>query len=69
MPDGPRSVWSHLVDNLEVCAVPVEELGRPSHPEYVANWLSERIEGGMELSRPLRSPAVDLQLNFAPGLT
>ena len=59
LPDGPRSVWSHLVDDLEVCSVPMEELGRPSHPEYVAKWLSERMEGGPELSRPSRRPAYE----------
>jgi enterobactin synthetase component F len=55
LPDGPSSVWSHLVGSLDVGLVPAEELGQTTHPEYVANWLVERIEGRFEQPRPPRA--------------
>ena len=55
LPDGPSSVWSHLVGSLDVSLVPAEELGQTTHPEYVANWLVERIEGRFEQPRPPRA--------------
>ena len=41
--DGPISVWANLVGELEVQSVPFEHMDS-THPEYVANWLFDRIQ-------------------------
>jgi len=42
-PRGPAAVWTKLIGQLEVETVPYELLMTPAHPEYVANWLFDRV--------------------------
>ncbi|HEY2616892.1 MAG TPA: hypothetical protein VGI78_06110, partial [Acetobacteraceae bacterium] len=39
LPNGPGSVWARLVGQLEVMSAPVA-----MQPDYVADWLFDRIE-------------------------
>src|SRR5580704_6286036 len=44
VPHGPAAVWPTLVGQLEVQSVPIDQLLTPTHPEYVAKWVFERIQ-------------------------
>jgi thioesterase domain-containing protein/acyl carrier protein len=39
MPEGPRSVWAHLIGNLDVRSAPAW-----ASPDYIAQWLFDRIQ-------------------------
>ena len=39
MPEGPRSVWAHLIGRLDVKSAPAW-----ASPDYIAQWLFDRIQ-------------------------
>jgi enterobactin synthetase component F len=45
--DMPTPVWVKLIGQLDVDSVPSIHLMAPTHPEYVANWIVDRIQDAL----------------------
>jgi len=43
----PTAVWSKLVGQLDLQSVPFVRLMSPTHAEYVANWIFDKIQDAL----------------------
>jgi len=69
LPDGPASAWRRLVGRLEVhCGPRAYDEDGLTNAEYVANWLSDRMQGAPERDVKLRRPAPQPErLDYSPS--
>ena len=60
-PEVPIPVWTNLVGRFDFQSVPFVHLMTPTHPQYVANWIFDRIQTA------LGEDVVPLSTGFGPS--